>query len=682
MPITRFPLAGPVSFRRIGRDGFLQRARRAGAVTFDIFDTALLRRVHRPVEIFALVADAFARRRGRPLPVDLAALRAMAEDEARRDARHASGCGEVTLEAIHARLAALLDGRLDEADRALVLELELEAELRHIRPNPEVLAVHAACRAMGVRTAFITDMYLPERTLRAMLAEAGYGREDPLYVSALMGASKAEGTLYPPVAAALGVETSGILHLGDNLHSDVRQAARAGVRPVWYEPPERDRDGVDAAPCLGSSIARGLDRIDRCRRAAEPGGDIWDRIGYAVAGPMYVGFTLWLREELKRRPTDRVFFLARDGLILNSVYDRMQGLGAEAPPSSYLLASRRCFYFPAMRALDDAALDYLCSGSSRIPVADYFERFGLAPPDPAAVRAAGFADAAAIVHPGAGRERLRALFRADGERVIAAAADERAAIAAYLDSMGVPACERLAVVDIGWHGGLQAGIAGLLEDGRARTIDGYYLGIFTRRAPASAGAMHGYLFTDGEPAAAAALVRRGVEILEFFLAAQHGSMIRFRAGQRGVQPEMGPFDADDPYAAAARGVQQGALRFVGDWMEAVGDAPATLSRGEVLARLERLIDRPAPAEAAAIGGLHHQEGMGTVGGLAFIGRPPAFAEIVAAPRRLLRGYVTAPWQVGYLTNLLGNWRRAELARGVLEAARQRRLPILRREVRT
>ena len=106
-------------------------------VTFDVFDTLLLRPLARPEDAFYLLGA----RLGYP---DLRRLRIQAEEEARRRKELAAGSREVTLEEIWAVLA--LETGLSP-EEGMAAERRLETEL--CRANPYFLPVVAALRRQG-----------------------------------------------------------------------------------------------------------------------------------------------------------------------------------------------------------------------------------------------------------------------------------------------------------------------------------------------------------------------------------------------------------------------------------------------------------------------------------------------------------------------------------------------------
>jgi predicted HAD superfamily hydrolase len=195
-----------------------------GCVSFDVFDTAVYRRVGAPEEVFARAAER-CRAARRCAAFDFVAARRRAQAEAERRLGPAA-----TLDDIYAALA-LPDGW--RADELAAAEIAVEREV--CAADPDVLAAFAAARAAGKLVVFASEMYLPAPAIAQILDDAGYRGYRALYVSsALGGLTKWSGDLFRHLAADLGVAPASLLHVGDDAWSDFWGAARAGVTPFHY----------------------------------------------------------------------------------------------------------------------------------------------------------------------------------------------------------------------------------------------------------------------------------------------------------------------------------------------------------------------------------------------------------------------------------------------------------------
>ena len=178
------------------------------AVAFDVFDTLIKRDVAVPTGLFRLMGD------------DFYAARIRAEREAR-----AAQSGEVTLAEIYARPCL---ARYDAA-------AECAAELAACVANKPVLDAVQTLKKQGKKLYYISDMYLPQTQIDAMLRRCGYPCFDGGFVSCTYGVQKRSGRLFKRFLQETGLTAKQLLFIGDSWRADVAGAALAGIT-AWHLP--------------------------------------------------------------------------------------------------------------------------------------------------------------------------------------------------------------------------------------------------------------------------------------------------------------------------------------------------------------------------------------------------------------------------------------------------------------
>lgn len=299
---------------------------RAEVVSFDIFDTLLLRPYLHPTDLFRHLE----RIHNKPL---YAKRRVEAEWEAR--SRHCRR-EDITLDMVYAEL---------DAEYRDMQQIELEWEATTLRANPEMEEVYAYARAQGKHIIIASDMYLPTDFLANTLRRCGYEGWEKLYVSGELGESKNHGTLFRTIKQ----DTGGgyILHIGDNTHSDVKMPRKYGIHARAYTAP--GRQFLKAHPrylplTRGSSISLGLSiligvytwewMMQRVGKRAEQ--TYWQAMGYRYAGPIGYGYARYAGAEARAHQVNELLFVARDGYLLQKIYNTF----AEPLPSAYIYAPR------------------------------------------------------------------------------------------------------------------------------------------------------------------------------------------------------------------------------------------------------------------------------------------------------------------------------------------------------
>lgn len=525
-------------------------------VTFDVFDTLLLRPLARPEDAFYLLGA----RLGYP---DLRRLRIQAEEEARRRKEVAAGSREVTLEEIWAVLAPETGLSPEEG---MAAERRLEFDL--CRANPYFLPVVAALRRQGKTLAVLSDMYLEEETVAALLDRCGFGTFDACLVSGERGSSKSGGGLYRLARKLLGPGRA-CAHVGDDPWADQRQAEAAG----WAAFPYRNvhRAGApyraeDMSPIVGS-LYRGLVNM-RLHNGAELHSRAWE-YGYVYGGLFAVGYCRFVERLRRELGADRLLFLSRDGAVLLRVYQRLYP--AEGERAVYARWSRlAAAKITADRFRGEYFRRFLTHKAGQgFSLRQVLESMELAPLLPGVCGALGAGPGGELTHKNAPLVKSYLVERWD--QVLACYEGCRQAGGAYYRAL-LAGCQKALAVDIGW-----AGSGAVMLDWAVNRLWGLECPVFgavaganSRRSPEwdamepfwLTGQVRSYLYSSGEnrdlwqshdPGAGHNL------FWELLLGAPEGNLTGF--GPKG--PILGP---PPPHAETIRAIHRGILDFTGDFL--------------------------------------------------------------------------------------------------------------------
>ena len=525
-------------------------------VTFDVFDTLLLRPLARPEDAFYLLGA----RLGYP---DLRRLRIQAEEEARRRKEVAAGSREVTLEEIWAVLA--LETGLSQTE-GMAAERKLESDL--CRANPYFLPVVAALRRQGKTLAVLSDMYLEEETVAALLDRCGFGTFDACLVSGERGSSKSGGGLYRLAQKLLGPGRA-CAHVGDDPWADQRQAEAAG----WAAFPYRNvhRAGTpyraeDMSPIVGS-LYRGLVNT-RLHNGAELHSRAWE-YGYVYGGLFVVGYCRFVEQLRRELGADRLLFLSRDGAVLLRVYQRLYP--AEGERAVYARWSRlAAAKITADRFRGEYFRRFLTHKAGQgFSLRQVLESMELAPLLPGLCGALGVGPGTELTHKNAPLIKSYLVERWD--QVLACYEGCRQAGGAYYRTL-LAGCQKALAVDIGW-----AGSGAVMLDwavnrlwGLGCPVFGAVAGANSRRSPEwdamepfwLTGRVRSYLYSSAvnrdlwqshDPGAGHNL------FWELLLGAPEGNLTGF--GPKG--PILGP---PPPHAETIRAIHRGILDFTGDFL--------------------------------------------------------------------------------------------------------------------
>lgn len=328
-------------------------------VSFDVFDTLLLRPVLSPADLFYLMEIRARKITGDPdLPFHK--LRIWAEKRARHILHEKDPSAEdVTLNAIYHEMVEA--GIFTHAIAEQIKQTEIEIELHALQPRKSIRPLYDAARKAGKRIIAISDMYLAAEHIGRAIEEAGFTDIATLYVSSELRLSKVRGSLFDHVLRELNIPAEKIVHIGDNRTADYDVAKSrglrafripkttelmAGARAVWKTKPdewEQIEPGVKIV--MGAVANRFFDAIDPPEWEADSrfNGDP-TMLGYAGVGMWLLFMGKWIIEEARKQGCDHIAFVARDGYLPLEVHKRLTAHISDAPTASYLPISRSICY--------------------------------------------------------------------------------------------------------------------------------------------------------------------------------------------------------------------------------------------------------------------------------------------------------------------------------------------------
>ncbi len=659
----------------------------ADVVSFDLFDTLVVRSVARPVDAFRLAHELFNDRTPHYLTDEVAPVRFAAEVALREEAVAAGTSADaVTLEAIYRRTTDLA-GLTPEMTSALA-EAELAAERLLLRPVTGMVDLLQFSADEGKPVLVVSDTYLSRAFVEEVLDSIGVPTGYDLWLSSERQAAKADGSIWAQIVATYADRR--ILHFGDNLVGDVihPRAFQVTAEPVT-NPARAYREGSGSTQALnGDWTFRHLEidefRLKNVHRSlvaglaanqlsGEPGPSAAYAVGYGAFGPALLGFVQWLHRTATGHGRDHLYFLARDGQVMKRAYEAYWG--EQALPASYLAASRRLLRMPAIGPdLTNQDIDFLTQTSWPMTVKDYFDRLDL--PEVSAqaaehLRSMGLSTSDPGTAHGA---ELRAIFWRLRTPLVAAAAEERSRLLAYWETVGLLGARRPGLVDIGWHGSLQHAtrtvlrLAGLTSD-----LHGFYFGLHPGRPPYAGQIAES--FVDGAKGADRGLYENlivgSVAPLEFCFTRPEGTALFLspdppvagpaerRGGARTPIAEgwtivRAPDQLADEDGQVLEEVQRGAVDFVTDFRQGTSGMPRTISRVErdvATESLVMLLRAPTATAAAVLGSRRHSDSFGSRADWKLIGAPRHDASWYEEhPADLAEELAETSWRPGFTVN--------------------------------
>lgn len=199
-------------------------------LSFDIFDTLIFRTVEQPFQVFEqmygrtpALSSAFNSKE------EWRKHRVWSEEKARQNKNKLCHTREVSIEEIYQTARV--------AENIIQDEIQAEKECCFLNPVMADVITKIKEQYKTWKIILTSDMYLGENYMVQILKAAGFEplSADAVYISGDLEKSKATGGLYQYICEDIGILPEEMIHIGDNPHSDVKMAERAGVYAIWYQ---------------------------------------------------------------------------------------------------------------------------------------------------------------------------------------------------------------------------------------------------------------------------------------------------------------------------------------------------------------------------------------------------------------------------------------------------------------
>ena len=311
-------------------------------ISFDVFDTAVLRPFGKPEDLFGLLNKEFEKYV--KCNISFQKIRDDAEQGARRLLAEKNEKREdITLDEIYEYIK--VNYNISEEVCRAMMQAEMKLEVTSASARSTIKEFYEVAIASGKKVIFITDMYLPEECIKEMLEKCGYEDYEKIFVSAEYGLLKQTGKLYDEVLEQLKIESGQMLHIGDNEVSDIQKAREKDidvyfVPKVWelfinegYRYPTGNRTNAFKDAC---GVLINKDKVmNNCglrAMMALAAGKMFDNpfvrydstsnvdynpyfIGYFSVGTHLLSVTKWIFDMAKEKKYGRIIYTSRDGWL-------------------------------------------------------------------------------------------------------------------------------------------------------------------------------------------------------------------------------------------------------------------------------------------------------------------------------------------------------------------------------
>ncbi len=590
--------------------------RKFSLVSFDFFDTLVHRLVPEPDDMFYEVGRRMEA--GHLLiqpmsPEEFANARKMADRRARQRSVNRGGHVEVQLRDIYEEMRNVVI----DPERGVELEICVEKDFCFL--NPAMADLVKWLRALGFRTAILSDTYFSRDQLGTLMDAVGLDQSlfDLVLVSNEHAAAKWESTLFPLALRLLGLHGNEVLHIGDNPGADFQCAKGAGIIAHLYPKMTSTQEEVflreGRSYSLPLPVSGGFHSLRalssrQCVRNGKP--DPAFRDGAFLLGPPLARYADWCVDRFRNAGFRKVFALMREGELLGELVSRSAADSGTPLDVVTCFASRISTALATLVEFTPERLREILTGGPILTLRDAFEilEVGEARNALSETELLQKLDNDRILN-----TFIATVMRGNIRKLVEGRARARLDEAAGYFRELAGADRAIGFLDLGWSGSIQRNIVKILELSGTPVISlGCYFAT-TRRSARMA--------LDGHPAVAflEASWDKSTLLLENAITATTGSTEGYIPDEAGIyRPRLGPFDGCESEMKLKSSLREGILCFQERWLAVRRKLGPQFMEGEPLREIDRslrhmvhrLIDFPTQSEAQRFGALEHDENYG------------------------------------------------------------------------
>jgi len=531
-----------------------QHSEQYDTVSFDVFDTLFVRRVHDPDLVKQPVArfiNALAKKSGAWSSYDIVET---TRDSIENAHRQANGQENPDFEANYSQfmpevLRAVFGEHYSEKVLQQVTDYEVAMENAMLVAREEIVLLLEFLKQQDKKILLISDMYLPSGIIRRLVADKELEHYfDDVVSSADSFRAKASGTAYPLVKEKHDLDENSWLHIGDNAFSDGLRADEFGIDALVIDDlGEKKRKGLAKRYqfyAKRQNLWKGRyvqqlmlplegENIERSELYADGYQFFAYLFGYAITE---------LKTRADRLGIKKIYFCAREGWMLKRCWEIMAPIlwpeNADEYELHYLYVSRLSL---AQASRANAGLSLFDAENALRPThnrdfTDIARVYGLDIKElqPFLERHSLSVD-----------EELSADRRSmdSFKKLIALCDDEEfnqcikrlakphaGALHSYLDEINFFGDQRVAIVDIGWLSTIQHYLVSAIEDRQDKPIvNGFLVATdnarFYERTPHSE--TQGLIFDTGDFSSISWLMTTCKDVFEEVTRAEHTTLLSY-----------------------------------------------------------------------------------------------------------------------------------------------------------
>lgn len=586
-------------------------------ISFDIFDTLIKRNVTSPPVIYLIVEKRYEKKYGVILN-NFAKKRY----ELEKEIWESSLGEELTFHAIYDQFT---EYNVEVRDRLKFLELD--TELLMCQLNYNIFEYYHRIKE-SKKILLTSDIYLDKKNMIKLLNLNNIKLYEKLYISSELKRTKASGKIYKYIIQDIGVGPKKILHVGDDFRGDFIMPRLSGIKALKISHLYTNVKYINKREISNVFEDIAYSYINNNLLKDK---DVFYQLGFENLGILLLAFSLWINKEIEGEKVEKVYFIARDGLIIKKAYDL---INTESCESKYLCISRRSVGVPFLKNIKTIkeALG-LIKIRKRETLESLLKRLGVKIHEKHNNIRKMVIDRERIEKD----NRLQAILNSYLNEIRENAIVEYDNLIMYLKQEELNG--KVAIVDLGWNGSIQDNLETIItEEGWNCQIVGYYLALTSVHRFNKKGYLNlsDVFNSNGIP------FYRG--IIESFFSADHGMTLHYEYKKGNYVPVFDTRCNEKITVKNIKKIQQGALDFIEQYKRLMIGLELNPEIGIdfSFAGLHKLMIQPKKKELDVLESIQFDD---------IIERtllPQKSIKLIYNPFLFFREFIDSDWKIGFL----------------------------------
>ena len=370
------------------------------------------------------------------------------------------------------------------------IEVELENEKKHSYINKKVLNFITKQKQAGNKIYLLSDYYHSKNYIIELLTHLGViGLFDDIFISNQYKKSKYSGSFYSYVLTKLNLPAKDCVMIGDNVISDIKNAKKAGLKTIHIHSNEKE---------LNKKLEKTSNK------------DLWKNLNVIfkkdVTYSAYVNYAFPLYEFTKKlykncvcKNIDKLYFFAREGQFLKTLFDEFQKDQIAKIKTYYLEVSRNSLLVPSLSTdLETETFEKMLNKIKHISVIDFLKTLSLNEKEINIIlQSVNIESDHQYIVQDFKKDPLLILKKSQEFKKIYVdkVKDQRKLLTDYLAQFDITEkISKIAIVDVGWAGTMQDYLRDVISPNVE--IEGYYLGLMNVGGLSNNNKKFGLLFSD------------------------------------------------------------------------------------------------------------------------------------------------------------------------------------------